>query len=127
QAEVAISTDHSIRRNLQFVVRDVANRCRPHLIFRYKALRIELERNRLAITLLGTDRETVHIESQARFRLQQHSRILGVDVAVLAHSVLVELYVYFGTARIRICLHSVRISLVDVLAIGWLDLLRFGL
>src|SRR5437867_10399384 len=48
---------------------------------RYKALRIELERNRRAIILLETDRETLHIESQARSRLQQHSRILGEDVA----------------------------------------------
>ena len=90
EAEVAIGPNHGIGWNLEFVVGNVANRNRSHLVFRHDTLRVELERNRGAVVLLGTNGKVVHIEAEARARLQHHSCVLAKDVAVFADRVLIE-------------------------------------
>ncbi len=97
---------------------------RPHLILRRHALRVELERDRRLVVLLGADREVVHVVAQPRALLQQPAGVVAEDVAVLADRVLVQLHAGFGRAFRRVRLDRVDDDVMDDLRIARLDLHR---
>ena len=124
QAEVAVGAHDGVRRHLELVVRDVAHRHRAHLILRHDALRIELERDRRLVVLLGSDREVVHVVAQAGALLEQAAGVLAEDVAVLADRVLVQLDAGLGRAFGRVRLDRVDDDVMDDLRVARLDLHR---
>ena len=83
QAVVTIRAHHRVRRNFQFVVGQVTDRHRPHLVLRHKALRIEFQGQRGVVALFGSPGVIVHVPGNPVSALfEQPPRVLRESIAV---------------------------------------------
>ena len=102
QAQIPVVSHDRIRRDLELVVRNVAERQRADFVLRLHIFRVEDKRDLALIEQLLPDCKIMHVEADSRAGLEQTAGVLVEGIPVLADGILVQLHARFRPARRRI-------------------------